>query len=252
MTASTTTPASVRRWQPTGRDRELLAWIGRWRCITSAQAAAEFEQRGTPLGLRKAQRRLRAARDLGLVAWQPPLQAHQFAAHWLTRKGMREVDLRGSAAAPSPASLQHDLAVVDVALHITRTRPTLDLASERELRAHHRARPDQEPAGAVRVFANVHATRPRLVVADILTTAPGRSPLAHLVRFDRPTARTGTEMLALTTADHLAGAVYWCPPDLETKTRDLAYATNHRAHVLGRNDGHPIVVRALPPSPHPS
>jgi hypothetical protein len=108
----------------------------------------------------------------------------------------------------------------------------------------------REPAGAVKVFGNLHSARPRLIVADLLTedTQAGQvATHAHLVRFDRPVPTTAETMLAYATAPHLHGAVYWCAPDVREEMRRLADAANERATKMSRR---PLLIEvaALPPA----
>jgi hypothetical protein len=121
--------------QLTGRDVEILRWIGRHGIVTVDQVSARFFGRddGT-VGTWAAYRRLRKIEELQLLRRDPTFW------HWptvlrVTTAGARAADLDLSPAHLVLAEVRHSVGLVDLTEQLVVENPGSTLVTEREFRA---------------------------------------------------------------------------------------------------------------------
>lgn len=236
------------RYQLTERDIDILRWTGRWRAVTAPQLAREFDRRDGTRRLEIYERRLRALHTLGLTDHARMLADHP-TVHWLTRAGMRASGLTGAVPAPRLAELHHDLALVDLAHHVTLRQPDHEVLTETEIRRTEPG-PVSDPAAALRAELEIGVTRGTggRGVPDLASIPPAGGVWVHeLERSRKPGPRLERLMLAYVWSEHITGAVYWTSPPLTAAVRRCADAANKAAQETGRTPC--IVVREWPDAP---
>ncbi|MDK1476828.1 hypothetical protein QNO07_26075 [Streptomyces sp. 549] len=242
---------TARRHAMTSRDLEILQWIGRWRAVTCAQVAREFDRRSGSERRREVyERRLRALHTLGLLQQARPL-GDRPRIHWLTRAGMTAAGMDGTPASPSVAELVHDLEVIELADHLTNIQPDHQLITEQEIR-HCEPNPSSGPGARVRSDIEIGAGRgtggrafPDL--ASVVTGPDGDEQVwvHELERARKGRARLMTIMLSYAYAKHIHGVVYWAWPDLVDLLNSVAIEANRTAEAANLRPC--IIVRPWDP-----
>lgn len=233
----------------TSRDLEILAWIGRWRSVTTSQVMREFNRRHGPRRREVYDRRLRALIQHGLIRHGRPL-ADRPRVTWLTRAGHRAAGLDGAPAEPSVSELVHDLEVVELALHLAVLQPGHRLITEQEIR---RAEPHPSagPAAALRAMeasaGRGTGGRGYPDLASVVTTEDGTEQVwvHELERSAKSRSRWLTIMLSYAYADHIQGCVYWAWPGITEAVRSAAEEANRAAVAAGAQPA--IVVQPWEP-----
>ena len=136
--------------QITGRDREILAWIGRHGVVTADQVARRFFGRDDgDMGKRAAYRRLAVLEDLGLVRrdrtpfWRAP---HVLR---ITKAGAEVGEIDIAPARIVEAEMRHSLSLVDLAEQLLADNKGATMRTEREIRTdrwHERHSGTRQPA----------------------------------------------------------------------------------------------------------
>lgn len=236
-----------RRWLVTERDMEWLGWLGRWRFATAAQVSVHFEQLGQSAPVRVVERRMRAARELGLVESQRVL--HEVSSvHWLTRDGMSLVGVTGSVFEPKLAQFSHDLAVTDLAAWWLRYRPEWRIVTERELRRGSGKSGEPAPENAWAVTLPEFGVSNRRVYPDLIVIDPQERVYALEMEFSRKDGRRLQRLMG-TYASHPAftGAFYYAVASIREYVESGAQAAN--AVSVERGRGKRIRVEPWPLAP---
>ncbi|MFI1621877.1 hypothetical protein ACH4VT_33705 [Streptomyces lydicus] len=226
----------------TSRDVEILAWMGRWRAVTARQVAREFNKRDGNRRLEIYERRMRALHELGLVDHARMLADYP-RVHWLTREGLRAVELTGSTGAPKIAELEHDLSVIDLAHHLAEIQPPHTIMTEQEIR---RTEPNPAAGPESRLRSDIEMGAGRgtggRAFPDLASLVDGSDVWVHeLERSRKSRPRLTRIMLSYAYAPHIAGVVYWAYPHILAGVQAAADDANIRAERAGREPR--IVVR---------
>jgi hypothetical protein len=119
----------------TGRDRELLRWIGRHGVVTAEQVACRFfAGPGGVIGRKVAYRRLAKLESHGLLARRATSLWGARRVLLVTPAGVRAAHLHLAPGRVVEPELQHSLALVDLMDGLAEEHPGSTCRTERELR----------------------------------------------------------------------------------------------------------------------
>jgi hypothetical protein len=235
--------ADERGWQMTARDEEILEWVARWRAVTAPQVQREFTRRAPdrPLHIKKAERRLRALKELGLVQYRR-FRHGAHGVYWVSREGAKHLGVVGAVAPPKAGELEHDLDVVDLGFHLHELQPTQQLVTEQEIRRLEPS-PSAGPGAALRADIELGAGRGSGGVGfpDLASVLGGEVWVHELERSWKGRLRVERVMLSYVHAEHVSGVVYWAYPQVRGLLEAAAGEVNQAAATLGT--GCRILVR---------
>lgn len=205
----------------TERDVRLLRYLGRFRGLTSPQLVRRFFD-DSESSLVIVNRRMAVMRRLGLVDSQRVF-AHHPSVHNLTRAGMHVAQVYGPVRALSVGQLEHDLAVADLTIMLSRATPGLVTVTEREIwAADTGSGSDRDhPRYAVRALPDMASD---LVVPDLITVQDGVARAHEVEHTAKHKARWRDLMLSYAISDHIGAVTYYVRPRLTHRITAAAEA----------------------------
>lgn len=211
----------------TARDREWLAWLGRWRCATAKQLAAWWLP-DMASGVKVAEARIRAWRGLGLI-WSQRVFSDMPSVHGLRKAGLELAGIGGTRKDLVVGQLRHDLAVVDMACMIRGSRAGIRMLTEREVWA-------MDPPSSTVLRAAVPAmpgAGRRIIYPDLLTVEESGRVIAHEVELSaKTTPRLVKLMDSYVACPRIARVCYYAEGAARRRVDKAAAGVNQRTRAL--------------------
>lgn len=216
-------PALPRGFRVTGRDLEIVRWIGRLRFAEAEQVALRFT-----MDRRNAYRRLRGLVAMGLLEHRRVFHA-QPGVYAATRFGLGSAELRLPCARLDIRTYQHDRIAAGLLIALEEEFGTAAVVTERELRSHEGGNPERlryaVRRGGERTRRGlhfpdlvVHRDRGLSLAVEVELSAKGRTRLDSIVA-------------AYVRARHIAAVRYYAAP-LAVRGVERAVARAHARQLF--------------------